>query len=272
MLKIRELAAAEIPLLKNFPPREWLTDLPALFGSHFGQPYFYPIVAELDGDLVGCANVLLNGKAGWLGNIIVLPQARRAGIGTALTRHLLEFLHSEGVASPLLIATSMGEPVYRKLGFETVSTYLFFSRTDGGSSSPVSDSSIRPLILEDVEVVLALDATVTGEQRQPFLALCLDSAWVHLSPSGAVDGYYVPRLGNGLVVGANDEAGLALMRLKVRMGAQSSVVPESNHVAAEFLRCHGFVEVSRAPRMALGAADVNWQPEHVYCRGSGFCG
>ncbi len=271
MLKIRQLAAAEIPLLKDFPPREWQTDLSALFGSHFGQPYFYPIVAELDGALVGCANALLNGNAGWLGNIIVLPQFRKAGIGTALTRHLLEFLPSQGVASPLLIATTMGEPVYRKLGFETVSSYIFFSRPDS-APAPASDASVRSLMPADMEAVIALDTTTTGEQRQPFLARCLDRAWVHLSHSGAVDGYYVPRIGNGLVVATNDKAGLALMRLKLGMGAQSSVVPEANHAAAEFLRCEGFVEVSRAPRMALGAADVNWQPEHVYCRGSGFCG
>ncbi|HEX8991816.1 MAG TPA: GNAT family N-acetyltransferase [Anaerolineales bacterium] len=271
MLHIRQLAAAEVPLLKDFPPREWQADLPVLFGRHFGQPYFYPIVAELDGTLVGCANGLLNGNAGWLGNIIVLPAAREHGIGTALTQHLVDFFHAKGVAAQLLIATPMGEPIYRRLGFETVSSYLFFSRP-GAAPAPTSDSTVRAMAFGDQEAVFALDGLVSGEERQRFLARCLDGGWVHASPSGAADGYHLPCIGNGLVIASNDGAGLALMRWKLSMGARACVVPEANRVAAEFLRDEGFVEASRAPRMALGGADVNWHAEHVYCRGSGFCG
>ncbi len=273
MLRIRELAAAELPLLKDFPPPDWRTDLPALFGRHFGQPYFYPIVAEMDGKLVGCANGLLNGNAGWLGNIIVLPSAREHGIGTALTRHLVDFFRTRGVAAQLLIATPMGEPVYRKLGFEIVSDYVFYSKPDA-ASVPFSDpsSSVRPMVSADIETVFALDRTITGEERRPVLARCLDGGSVHVSPSGAVDGYYLPGIGNGLVIASNDGAGLALMRHKLSMGVQTSVVPEGNKVAAEFLHRQGFVEVFRAPRMALGSADANWRPGHVYCRGSGFSG
>ncbi len=61
------------------------------------------------------------------------------------------------------------------------------------------------------------------------------------------------------------------MRHKLSMGASTSVAPEANKFATEFLRSNGFVETGRAPRMALGQ-DVEWQPERVYCRGSGYCG
>ncbi len=271
MLRIRQLAAAELPLLKDFPPPEWHSDLPALFGRHFGQPYFYPVVAELDGTPVGCANGLLNGNAGWLGNILVLPSARGHGIGTALTLHLVDFLRASRVDSQLLIATAMGEPVYRKLGFETVSDYLFFSKPDAAPSA-FSDPSVRSILSSDLAAIFALDSTIAGEERLAFLARYLAGGSVHISPSGAVDGYHLRGIGNGLVIASNDGAGMALMRHKLSMGAQASVVPEENLVAAEFLRSEGFVEVSRAPRMALGGADVSWQPAHVYCRGSGFSG
>ncbi len=270
MLQIRPLAAAEVSLLKDFPPREWQTDLPALFSQHFGQPYFYPIVAELDGALVGCANGLLNGNVGWLGNIIVLPPARGHGIGTALTQHLVELFQNKGVGSQLLIATAMGEPVYRKLGFEIVSNYLFFSKPDAARVR-ASDAAVRPLAPADLDSVFALDRAVTGEQRQALLTRYVSAAWVHVSTSGIVDGYYLPQMANGPVIASSDGAGVGLMHHRLSTGAQAFVIPEANKAAAEFLRCQGFVETSRAPRMALGA-DVNWQPEHVYCRGSGYCG
>jgi GNAT superfamily N-acetyltransferase len=270
MLQIRELRADEIPLLKDFAPPEWKTDLSQLFGRHFGQPYFHPIAAELDGVMVGCANGLLNDNAGWLGNIIVRPEHRGGGIGRALTEALVDFFKVKRVPFQILIATSLGEPLYRKLGFEVVSQYVFFER-EGASSSMDNAPGVRALTAEDRESVFALDRVVTGESRRPFLSGFLEGAWVHAGMAGAVDGYFLPSLGNGPVIASNDAAGLALMQYKLSRGASSSVVPEQNEAAADFLRSKAFVETGRAPRMSLGP-DVSWQPKRVYCRGSGYCG
>jgi len=270
MLHIREMRADEVPLLKDFAPPEWKTDLSRIFGRHFGQPYFHAIAAELAGVMVGCANGLLQGNTGWLGNIIVRPDIRRRGTGKALTEALIEFFRMQGVEFQILIATSMGEPVYRQLGFEVVSQYVFFERDDV-SSSKDSVPGVRPLTPADEDCVFALDRSVTGEVRQPFLSRFLDGASVHTGPDGAVDGFCLPGLGNGLVIASNDAAGLALMQHKLNQGSKWPVVPDHNQVAADFLRSNGFVETSRAPRMSLGP-DVGWQPERVYCRGSGYCG
>ncbi len=270
MLHIRELRANEIPLLRNFAPPEWNTALSAIFGAHFGLPYFHPIVAELDDVVVGCANGLQNGNTGWLGNIIVRPECRGQGIGRALTEELAEFFKEKRLEHQVLIATSMGEPVYRKLGFEIVSQYIFYARQEAPASAEAAPG-VRALRPEDEEAVYALDRSVTGEIRKPFLSRFLGDAWVHVATADSVDGYYMPGVGTGLVIASNDTAGLALMRHKLNMGASTSVVPDANKVAAELLRSNGFSETGRAPRMALGP-DVDWKPKRVYCRGSGYCG
>lgn len=270
MLHIREMRAEEVPLLKDFAPREWNTDFSVTFGRHFGKPYFHPIIAELDGSIVGCANGLQQGVAGWLGNIVVLPEARGRGAGRALTEALMEFFRAKGIPFQILIATSMGEPVYRKLGFEIASQYIFFEREE---TAPCADNvpGVRALTAADEECVFELDRSVTGEIRTPFLRGFLEGAFVHAGSDGSVDGYCLPSLGNGPVIASNDTAGLALMQHKLNQGAKWPVVPEQNKVAVDFLRSKGFVETSRAPRMTLGP-DIGWQPERVYCRGSGYCG
>lgn len=270
MLNIRPLTADEIPLLRGFPPLDWKVDLPATFHAHFGQPYFHALAAEWDDALVGCANALFHADAGWLGNIIVLPDWRGHGIGTALTQGLISILQHNGVQHQILVATSMGEPVYRKLGFEHVCDYIFFERQPG---APVlaRHARVRPFEPADEHAVRTIDETATAEKRLPFLRRFLDEAWVHVSPAGSVDGFFLPRLGTGLVIAAGDEAGLALMQHKLSQGAAACVVPEGNPAAAAYLLSQGFIEVSRAPRMALGG-DVDWQPRMVYCRGSGYCG
>ncbi len=270
VLQIRDLRTSDLPLLKDFAPPEWKVDLSQLFGRHFGRPYFHPLAAEVDGRTVGCADGLVQGNAGWLGNIIVLPEFRGHGIGRALTETLVAFFKLKGVQHQILVATPMGEPIYRKLGFETVSQYVFFENEDvRGSTDAIP--GVRPLTAADHEYVFALDRLVTGEFRSPFLRGFLEAAWAHVDPSGNLDGYYLPQLGNGLVIASSDKAGLALMQHRLSQGASSSCVAEQNTVATEFLRGNGFVEAWRAPRMALGP-DLRWQPQHVYCRGSGYCG
>jgi GNAT superfamily N-acetyltransferase len=269
MLKIRPLEFFELPLLKDFAPPEWNTDLSALFSLHFGQPYFYPIAAELDGAIVGCAMGLWNGNAGWLGNIIVLPECRGRGIGYALTKNLVKFFHAKGCASQILIATKMGEPVYRKLGFEIVSQYVFLKAEQ--PADPADMSRVRPYTPEDSDAIFRLDQSITGENRHPFLGRCLLGSWMHETSSGELDGFYLPGLPPGPVLAKNDEAGLELLRFKIGQGSQSIVVPEANRVALQFLLQNGFQETARTPRMILGK-DVDWHPEQVYSRGAGYCG
>lgn len=270
MLQIRDLRTSDLPLLKDFAPPEWKIDLAQLFGRHFGRPYFHPLAAEVDGRTVGCAEGLLQGNAGWLGNIIVLQEFRGHGIGRALTERLVAFFKAKGVHYQILVATPLGEPIYRKLGFETVAQYIFFEKQDAPASMDAIPG-VRPLTAADFEDVFALDRLVTGEIRSPFLRGFLEAAWAHVDSSGNLDGYHLPNLGNGLVIASNDAAGLALMQHKLNQGATSSCVAQQNTVTTEFLRSNGFVEAWRAPRMTLGP-DLRWQAEHVYCRGSGYCG
>ncbi len=197
---IRPILASELLLLKDFAPKEWNTDLSAIFSFHFGQKYYYPIVAEVSGEVVGCAQGLVSGGAGWLGNIVVLPDYRGRGIGFALTDHLIQFLRSRGCTSLILIATPLGEPVYRKLGFETATQYVFFKRDEPCAAEAVS--GIRKLAPRDAAAVFDLDAVVTGEERRELLAYFLIDGWVHESTGGQIDGFFLPRFAHGPILAA----------------------------------------------------------------------
>ena len=126
MFKIRKLLQSEINLLKDLPPKEWNMDLPSIATSHFNHPYFYPVVAVLNDQIVGFGNGILNKKVGWLGNIIVTPGNRRQGIGHQLTTHLVDYFKSKGCITQLLIASEMGKNIYSKIGFKITSTYNFY--------------------------------------------------------------------------------------------------------------------------------------------------
>jgi GNAT superfamily N-acetyltransferase len=269
-VKIRRLRDNEIVALKDFPPGEWHFDLPAFLKLHFGQPYFYPIVAELDQRLVGCGNALLNGAVGWLGSIIVLPEYRRQGIGQAITRDVMDYLTAQGCASQLLIATKMGEPVYRKLGFVTTSQYVFYRSARPFQFLP--DAHIRKVEAVDAPALEALDRAASAEARAGFVGRFFSTGWVFVGEgAGEIEGFFLPDLGSGLVIARSVEAGLALLKLKLSLSASLVVLPEANLVARDLLIGQDFEPYMTVPRMVWGE-EVDWKPEWIFNRGAGYCG
>jgi len=104
---------------------------------HFG--------ARKAGKLVGHVAVSLcegDGSAG-LYDCAVAPRMRRQGIGAALTAAACRIAQEQGCADVLLNATGMGEPVYRRLGFESVGFGQTWWLHEHRLRAPLSDIDIR---------------------------------------------------------------------------------------------------------------------------------
>ena len=270
MLRIRPISESEIHQLQNFPPEDWNLDLPRLLYFHFGHSYFHPVIAEVDNKIVGCGISLIHGNVSWLGTIIVLPEYRRQGIGQEITRNLIDYCRSKGCTSHLLTASEMGEPIYRKLGFEVNSIYVLYKRESIESTRHISN--VREMREEDFLAVKELDREVTGEDRFQFIKRFFSAGWVYSADtSTGITGFYIPDLGGGLIIARSVDAGLELMRLRLNRGKTTSVVPATNAIAREFLTSEGFQEYRTSPRMILGNK-VNWRPTMIYNRATGYCG
>jgi GNAT superfamily N-acetyltransferase len=296
-LKIRPLQAAELVLLRSFTPLDWNTDVYLQFRFHFGQPYFHPVAAELAGRIVGCGNALASGKAGWLGNIIVLPEYRKQGIGSALTTTLMEHLSAQGCTSLILTATRMGEPVYTKLGFTTRSDYAFLQDltriTEPGGPEAFKPGlqgyksgphlarrlferrpirQIRRAGAKDLEAMRALDEEITGEKRATFLERYKADGWVYQrGKENAITGFLLRGLEESPIIAREPQAGLALLDFKTRTRQSSFVIPSTNTTAIDFMIAVGYTVRHTMPRMVLGP-ELDWRPEGVFSRAAGFCG
>ncbi len=270
-LLIRSLTEPEIETARDFAPPEWNFDLAAFFRLHFNKPYFCPLAGILWGDLIGLGNGIINNKVGWLGNIIVLPDYRRQGIGYRLTEKLMRILSDRGCTTQLLIATEMGEPVYKKLGFVTCSTYEFYKRQKNFACD--TSSRIRKIQLVEFSGILKMDRNISGENRQSLLEQFIPSGWLCSNEAGTgIDGFYLPAFGNGLILAQNADSGIELLKFRLTRDRMTSVViPAQNQAARDFLRENGFIKYLEAPRMALGPEPA-WKPENVFNRGAGYCG
>ncbi|GAB4050778.1 GNAT family N-acetyltransferase [Catellatospora paridis] len=96
----------------------------------FAYPEVVRLAAIIDGRTVGTCTMSLGTDVGALYCITTDPRYRRRGIASALTLEGLRLTRESGRSIATLVASSAGEPVYRRLGFETVSRYGRFTLPD----------------------------------------------------------------------------------------------------------------------------------------------
>jgi GNAT superfamily N-acetyltransferase len=242
------------------------------FGTQVGRLLEYPrhspdgtiLVADGVGRPVGVVCCASFGATGWIGALGVVPEARRHGVGTALTEAAVAWLRGRGATTVLLHATESGRPVYERLGFVGEGRATAW-RGVGGAAPEVS---LRGLSERDRPGLRALDRDVTGEDRGAVLdAIRPLTGVAHpAGDDGRLLGWgVVSPWGAGAAIAAEEpETGVALMAAATRgPGPGTLVVPEANEAAVSALRGWRFVRLNDALRMRLGVA-VPWAPERQF--------
>jgi len=99
-------------------PKEarWVTDIFAQIG-YTGDKLWRRYLGYLDGQPVGTSTLFLDPSAAGVYFVTTVPQARRRGIGAAMTLFPLHEARKLGYWIGVLGASEMGYPVYRRLGF-----------------------------------------------------------------------------------------------------------------------------------------------------------
>jgi len=86
----------------------------------------WEFMAKLDGQTVGGCTLFLGSQVAGVHNVCVVESARNRGIGRALVCHACQFARGQGYAGAVLIASGMGESVYRRAGFREVCRMAFW--------------------------------------------------------------------------------------------------------------------------------------------------
>ena len=115
-----------------------------------------------DGAAAGAVCCVSFGATGWIGALGVAPEARRHGVGRALTEAAIARLHERGAGTVLLFATDMGRPLYERLGFVIEGAATAWRGTAGAIPTGVQ---VRRLREDDRAAVSTLDRAATGEER-----------------------------------------------------------------------------------------------------------
>lgn len=119
----------------------WMEDVPEPVAQHCrevvytlgvdpGCPWRY-YLARLDGKPVATIKLFYADGVVSVQHVATLRQARRMGIGTALTIQALREARSQGYRVAVLTATQEGLPIYQRIGFRTYASFGSYSWRPG---------------------------------------------------------------------------------------------------------------------------------------------
>lgn len=250
---------ADVNSINELRPTGW-GDLSELYKYNVLSPYCDPLKVIVDDRIVGVGNSILNEDTAWLALINVHAGYRNRGIGTIITKALIERLHRHKVQTILLDATDLGYPVYKKVGFEVVTDHLHFSG-ELSDFVPERPANIVPFEEKHKSALLALDRIATGENREVVLLEHIASSLVYVS-GNKVHGAYFPDLTRGLIIADEPGAGIALMKLRLK-DHNTCMMPKENVHAINYLLSTGFKHVNTSKRMWLGRKR-EWCGAYIY--------
>lgn len=263
---ISEITTEDIDELKELQPEGW-PDITPNMNFYIQSSFCKPIKILSNRRIAGIGAAIFHTNSAWLGHIIVHKDFRNRGIGAFVTKSLLQMIEKTRYLTVSLIATDMGEPVYRKLGFQKTDEYHFYRKDSPATAHSPSDHIQNGLTYSDQ--ILSLDLLAAGEDRHLLLKGHLPGSKVFVD-EGKVKGFYLPGLGDGLIAAQEENAGLELLKLHLNTKS-TCVLPEENYAAIEHLRSDGFEYVKQGARMSIGRT-LLFQPKMLYSRIAGNVG
>ena len=263
---IQSVDINETSFLSHLQPDGW-GDIVPWFNYYTKSLFCFPIRVSVNNECVGIGTTIIHNEVAWLAHIIVHSDFRCRGIGLKIVQSLIEIAKDNHCSTIYLIATELGEPIYKKVGFITETDYLVYKNI------AKKDWEVSKNICQYEEKyktqIMDLDRKVSGERRMKHLKEYLANSFIYHQEDN-VEGYYLPTFGEGLIIAETEVSGIELLKLHLQHNDRV-VFPKENLVAQKFLQEIGFEDVKSIKRMILGE-ERKVQFANVYSRIGGNLG
>ena len=229
-------------------------------------------VAMAEGRKIGTVTTVCYGtKFSWVGMVLVPPEERRKGIGTALLRHGISYGQRK-VESVRLDATPMGKKLYDTLGFKD--EYGLERRQGNGRGLEVAEE-VRAMNPEALDNLIVFDEISFGANRGELLKKLFaeypDNCFLW-QEGGEIFGYLMSRPGyNAYQIGPwiAEGEGIAEGLFKAALNKLSGEkiffdVPLVNENAVRIADKYGFQLQRPFIRMCLGENKYPGRPGKIY--------
>jgi GNAT superfamily N-acetyltransferase len=234
-------------------------------------------VMEHDCRVVGTATTInYESRLAWIGMVLVDPEYRKQGIGTALLKKSIEYLDDSNIRIMKLDATPQGKPIYTKLGFvEEYEIERWILKRPPGAIPTTPQSTYTPLNKVRRERIMRLDKELFGADRSFLLRALSEEApefAMEVWEDELIQGYAFGRRGLfadhlGPWMARTRAAAESLLQSFLAKSSRETLLVDcmkSNSMAVELLRGCGFTPSRPLTRMVRGPDVYPGRPE-LFC-------
>jgi ribosomal protein S18 acetylase RimI-like enzyme len=276
---IRPFASSDIEFALAQTGREGWDTTAELFEACLAHDPQGSFIAETDGRPVAMVTTTSHARSGWIGNLIVVPEQRRRGLGQHLATQALTHLTDCGMRTIRLEADPLGIGIYRRLGFVDEFESLRFRLTPSSGRRP---AEVEPVTAADLPAIADYDAPHFGDDRGWLLELLFRQATAtySLRDGAQMRGYAFTvlstlgvRLGPFVATG-RQAAGVLLQAVMADQAGTTIVLGVSclNDGAVDLYESHGFERSPSSFRMMYGGPDAGGHPRNVFAIANGAMG
>jgi GNAT superfamily N-acetyltransferase len=199
-------------------------------------------------------------QSAWIGNLLVMPDFRRQGLGRALMEEVLRRLEASGTETVWLTASADGAGLYRSLGFLQIDRVQRWRGVGTGLSPgtrpafPEAAVSMDSLGWGDCRRLLFSDLPAGSSlfmAEKAFLVQTAMAGGQHIGPWGGGSPKAAAALLDAAMHGDGPDVGLFLDS------------PEKNRAAGKILAARGFAVCGSTLLMFKGSVP-HYRPEYAY--------
>ncbi len=233
-------------------------------------------VAKEDDTVVGFGGVLDYGQFAYVGLMAVSPTVQKRGVGQLLLERLLAWLEARSCPTTLLDASTVGEPLYRRNGFQADDQTAVWQQVEHIRLPRLLPLGVSQLVEADVSALVQFDAPQFGSERAQLLtAFCTrypHRVLVTRAVDGEITGYAIAQFHviGPWVASTKDDAGRLLVHaLALPFESKPNVfVSVHNTNALNLLARYGFAQQRTLSHMWTGKHIVRNRATTLYGQAS----
>jgi amino-acid N-acetyltransferase len=182
------------------------------------------IAADEKGKIIGLAGLFLFDQVATVGNMCVLQNYRRKRIGYTIFKRIMEKAKSLGYESIALYASELGEPLYKKYGFQAEHYVTKYQILQKNTKLNVQNDNIR--VINDLpEWLINLDKQAFGSDRTQYLRIKMELGGKLIVVNE--NGYGLYSNGRiGPLIAKDIETATDLLKKSILLGADHLITPK----------------------------------------------
>jgi ribosomal protein S18 acetylase RimI-like enzyme len=233
-------------------------------------------VAKESDTVVGFGGVLDYGQFAYIGLMAVSPIVQKQGIGQLLLERLLAWLEVRSCPTTLLDASEVGEPLYRRNGFQEDDQTAVWQQVKHILLPRILPLGVSQLAEADVPALVQFDAPHFGSERaQVLAAFCTrypHRVLMARATNGEITGYAIAQyhvIGPWVASTKDDAERLLVHALAMPFESKPTIfVSAHNTNALNLLTRYGFAQQRILSHMWLGKHIVRNRSTTLYGQAS----